>query len=167
VIEIVTASLTGERDGLLHHDARPSAILETRATRETSFLAISTSIALAATRETVLRQQDRPIRTLPHSVLVRHTAAAELAVGEVAGTSQVEDGPSTPTNATDITIPATGHGDHAVGPHHPYDESATFGRSGAMTVTLTDETVTTADLRHGNTIRTLGPLELQNLVYVQ
>jgi hypothetical protein len=167
VIEIETASSTEENGGPLHHDARLSAIWETRAINATLFPATSISTARAEIHETVPRQQDRHIQTLPRLALDRPTVAVALGADEVAETLRVEDGPSIPTSGIDITIPGIVHGDLGVVRRHLYAESGTFERSGATIATLTDGNATTGDLRRESTILILVPPALRSLVCVQ
>lgn len=104
--EIVT--LIDERDDRLHRYG--DHLFETReihAIREISVPAILTSIARAATRETVLLPQDQPILTHRRSALDHLIVAAESYEGEVV--LPVVDEISTMTIETGTTIHVTAH----------------------------------------------------------
>jgi hypothetical protein len=116
VIEIETASSTGENGGQLLHDAHPSEKRETCGIRGNLCPAIWMSTVRGATPETVLPQQDLRIQILPLA-LVRRIAEALLSVAFEEAGLWVANVHSTTTTVTDTThVSATGHGDAVVRP---------------------------------------------------
>lgn len=113
MIEIETASSTGENGGQLPHDVRLYEKRETYGIRGTLCPAIWTSIVRGATPETVLHQRDLRIRILPPA-LVRRIAEVPLYVAFEEAGLWVANVHST-TTVTDTThVSATGHGDAVV-----------------------------------------------------
>lgn len=162
VNETETATSTDERGVLHHRGGRLSVTRETRATKGTSFPAISTSIVHGATRETArpLQAQHTPILRLAQA---RHIAAVESGVDEVAGTLQAEDDLSTATSATDTMTHVIARGDHGAGLRPRYGATEMFGRSGGTIGILTDATVTTDASSLESTTLTSDPLARRNL----
>jgi hypothetical protein len=96
---------------------------------------------------------DQPIQTL---LLApdQHTVAAALDEAEAEESLQAEAGRrSMPMSGNDTMTRVTARGDRAVVHHHLYGVKGMLGMRDEMSATLTDGTVTTADLSQGHTIR--------------